>query len=89
MSSSLACTTTWNDNSLKVYEPRFANHSSHHRADTPLAFDEVASHDVEWGAKSVDWLSQGRANKHKQAYVSHEPSQAPVWGSDLSLMPLG
>lgn len=39
-------------------------------SDKLLAFDEVAAHDVEWGSLSVDWLSRGHANKHKQAYVS-------------------
>lgn len=34
------------------------------------AFDDVAAHDVDWGAKSVDWLAQGRRNEYKQAYVS-------------------
>lgn len=34
-----------------------------------IAFDEVAAHDVEWGAQCVDWLSRGMANKCKQAYV--------------------
>lgn len=33
------------------------------------AFDEIAAHDIEWGAKSVNWLAQGRLNEHKQAYV--------------------
>lgn len=34
------------------------------------SFDEVAAHDVDWGALSVDWLAQGRRNEHKQAFVS-------------------
>ncbi|KAG8156475.1 hypothetical protein KVR01_013709 [Diaporthe batatas] len=34
-------------------------------------FDEIAAHDVEWGAKSVDWLSRGKENMHKQAYLSY------------------
>lgn len=33
------------------------------------AFDEIAAHDIRWGAKSVDWLAQGRLNEHKQALV--------------------
>lgn len=33
------------------------------------AFDDIAAHDIQWGAKSVDWLAQGRLNEHKQAYV--------------------
>lgn len=32
-------------------------------------FDDVAAHDVVWGALSVDWLAQGRRNEHKQAFV--------------------
>ncbi len=35
-----------------------------------VAFDEVAAHDVQWGAESVNWLSKGKVNEHKQAYVS-------------------
>ncbi|KAH8779834.1 hypothetical protein F5883DRAFT_406392 [Diaporthe sp. PMI_573] len=34
------------------------------------SFDDVAAHDVDWGASSVDWLAQGRRNEHKQALVS-------------------
>lgn len=34
------------------------------------SFDEVAAHDIHWGAESVDWLAQGREGEHKQAYVS-------------------
>lgn len=34
------------------------------------AFDDVASHDIALGARSVDWLAQGRRNEYKQAYVS-------------------
>lgn len=33
-------------------------------------FDDVASHDIVWGALSVDWLAQSRRNGHKQAFVS-------------------
>lgn len=33
------------------------------------AFDDVAAHEVIWGALSVDWLAQGRRNEHKQAFV--------------------
>lgn len=32
-------------------------------------FDDIAAHEVVWGALSVDWLAQGRQNKHKQAFV--------------------
>lgn len=39
--------------------------------DLSKAFDEVAAHDVEWGAKSADWLSRGKANTQKQAYLSY------------------
>lgn len=35
-----------------------------------LAFDDVAAHDTEWGAKSVNWVSRGKYNECKQAYVS-------------------
>lgn len=35
-----------------------------------LAFDDVAAHDIGWGAKSVDWVSRGKVNNYKQAYVS-------------------
>lgn len=39
------------------------------------AFDEVAAHDVEWGFKhrSINWLTVGGVNTHKQAYVSIPP----------------
>lgn len=33
-------------------------------------FDDVASHDIVWGAMSVDWVTQGSRNEHKQAFVS-------------------
>ncbi|ROW13753.1 hypothetical protein VPNG_03497 [Cytospora leucostoma] len=33
------------------------------------AFDEVAAHDILWGASSVDWVSRGRNNTYKQAYL--------------------
>lgn len=32
-------------------------------------FDDIAAHEVVWGALSVDWLGQGRRNEHKQAFV--------------------
>lgn len=32
-------------------------------------FDDIAAHEVVWGALSVDWLAQGRRNEHKQAFV--------------------
>ncbi|KAK2601303.1 hypothetical protein N8I77_010763 [Diaporthe amygdali] len=35
------------------------------------AFDDVAAHDVDWGAKSVDWLAQGKRNEYKQAYLTY------------------
>lgn len=42
------------------------------------SFDEVAARDIVWGALSVDWISQGRRNGYKQAFVGapmlHDPS---------------
>lgn len=47
------------------------------------AFDEVAAHDIRWGAKSVDWLAQGRLNEHKQAYVGlHVADQSTRYSSE-------
>ena len=34
------------------------------------AFDEVAAHDVEWGYKSINWLTVANRNEHKQGYVT-------------------
>ncbi|KAK3903715.1 hypothetical protein C8A05DRAFT_32529 [Staphylotrichum tortipilum] len=33
------------------------------------AFDEVAAHDIQLGAESVNWLTIGRDNPHKQGYL--------------------
>lgn len=35
------------------------------------AFDEVASHDIEWGAKSVDWISNRICSEYKQTCLSY------------------
>lgn len=42
-------------------------------------FDEIAAHDIQWGAKSVDWLAQGRSNEHKQAYVGLHVADQCIW----------
>lgn len=60
--------TTWSESYRNV---RISSlHSFRCTSNKLLAFDEVAAHDVEWGSLSVDWLSRGHLNEHKQAYVS-------------------
>jgi hypothetical protein len=34
-----------------------------------VSFDEMAAHDVIWGKLRIDWLSKGRHNPRKQAFV--------------------
>ncbi|KAK1762115.1 hypothetical protein QBC33DRAFT_623954 [Phialemonium atrogriseum] len=48
------------------------------------AFDDVAAHDVQWGFESVDWLSKGKANEHKQAYdwTPEHLNDLRRWGTD-------
>lgn len=41
-------------------------------------FDDIAAHEVVWGALSVDWLAQGRRNEHKQAFVGDIPYMSSI-----------
>ena len=42
------------------------------------AFDDVAMHDVQWGANSVNWRVKGKWNEYKQACVSFQYPQSTV-----------
>lgn len=69
----LACMHDFLERKLSIGSFRNPLGSTHtyYCADNLGAFDDVAAHDVEWGALGVDWLARGVQNSHKQAYVSH------------------